>query len=133
MPGLRLNGADVSLPDGYSLRFNGAQIWPTGITLAQRIAAAEAAAAAAGELYETAGPFYWEVGDATGVLASGSVGDSPPPAATATSVASATKWLFGAFCAQTLTLAGTDFKFLNMSSGYNSMAGQCEAGSSARS
>jgi len=42
-------------------------------------------------------PFYWEIGDVTGMLSSGSVGTSPPTATTHMSIASASKWVYGAY------------------------------------
>jgi hypothetical protein len=81
------------------------------------------------------GPYYWEVGDKTGVKASGSVGGGPNGAVTATtqlSIASASKWLYAAYVVQ---VAGgpnkldpaSDIPFLNFTSGYAEFgSAQCE-------
>jgi hypothetical protein len=68
------------------------------------------------------GPLYWEIGDANGVLASGSEGrgvdrDKVMP------IASATKWLFGAFVFELRqgTLTDEDKRDLRMLSGYTQM------------
>jgi hypothetical protein len=65
------------------------------------------------------GPFYWEVGDVDGTLASGSVG-SGYTASTVMEIASASKWLYAAYVAEKRTTlsATTDIPFLNFTSGY---------------
>lgn len=69
-------------------------------------------------------PFYWEVGDGTGMLASGSV-DQPGRkehivATTSMSIASASKWLYGAYVVQRQAgrLSPDDVQFLTFRSGY---------------
>lgn len=65
-------------------------------------------------------PFYWEVGDASGVKASGSEGRNAPTAQTDMPIASATKWLFGAYVAQVRNGQFTpqDIQALTMHTGY---------------
>lgn len=68
-------------------------------------------------------PFYWEIGDANGLLASGSGGDNsaaPPTSTTAMPVASASKWVFGIYVVekQSGALSASDIQFLNFQSGY---------------
>jgi hypothetical protein len=65
-------------------------------------------------------PFYWEIGDASGVLSSGSVGSSAPVASTVMAIASASKWLFGAYAVQKMggMPAAMDVPFFNFTSGY---------------
>jgi len=65
-------------------------------------------------------PFYWEIGDASGPLISGSVGSAAPLRSTVMSMASASKWLFGAYAVQKMggTPAAMYVPFLNMTSGY---------------
>jgi CubicO group peptidase (beta-lactamase class C family) len=46
------------------------------------------------------GDFYWEIGDATRVLASGSQGHGSVDASTVLDIASASKWIFGAYVLQ---------------------------------
>lgn len=69
-------------------------------------------------------PFYFEIGDANGVITSASIGVAAPAAATPMSIASATKWLFGAYVAEVRSgvLSPTDLKELTMESGYVSMS-----------
>lgn len=65
-------------------------------------------------------PFYWEVGDSTGLIISGTTGDGSVTATTSMSIASATKWIFGTYVVQKLNanLDATTLKQLTMSSGY---------------
>lgn len=65
-------------------------------------------------------PFYWEVGNAGGVLASGSAGRNAPGPTTVMPIASATKWLFGAYVAQVRAgqLTPQDIQALVMQTGY---------------
>lgn len=65
-------------------------------------------------------PFYWEVGNKDGVLASGSTGDKSISAATRMSIASASKWIFGAYVAEKRkgSVSDYDMKFMTMRSGY---------------
>jgi len=48
-------------------------------------------------LCQAIAPFYWAIGDAGGTLASGSVGEEAPTATTTMPIASASKWLYGAY------------------------------------
>jgi len=75
-----------------------------------------------------AAPFYWEIGDASGMLASGSVGEAAPVASTLLSIASASKWLFSAYAVQKMggTPAATYIPFFNLTSGYTGF-GACPA------
>lgn len=68
-------------------------------------------------------PFYWEIGDASGLLASGSGGDNsaaPPTSTTAMPIASASKWIFGTYVVEKQggVLSASDIQFLNFQSGY---------------
>ena len=69
-------------------------------------------------------PFYWEVGDKTQRLGSGSVNKAGSAttytAATQMSIASASKWIYGAYVAQQRggVLTAQDIQFLNFRSGY---------------
>lgn len=67
--------------------------------------AARAAAAAATQdpacTQRGMGDFYWEIGNAQGPLASGSTGAGRVDAQTRVEIASASKWLFGAYVLQT--------------------------------
>jgi hypothetical protein len=73
-------------------------------------------------------PFYWEIGDATGTLASGQggvAGTAVDPAATMP-VASASKLIFGAYALQRSTIdriaAAGGVPFLNFTSGYHGLS-----------
>jgi hypothetical protein len=70
------------------------------------------------------GSFYWEIGDGTGRLASGQVGNSAPGAGEALQIASASKWLYAAYVAERLDgklSAEDDVPFLNFTSGYTGL------------
>jgi hypothetical protein len=65
-------------------------------------------------------PFYWEIGDRNGRLAGASAGGDTPNAETVMTVASASKWFYGAYVAQLRKgkLSETDIRALSMRSGY---------------
>lgn len=65
-------------------------------------------------------PFYWEIGDYSAALAFGSVGGTTYNANTDMPIASASKWVFGAYVAQLRAgqLSADDISALTMSSGY---------------
>lgn len=103
---------------------NGASQPPTNTTptLAVRIQAADATAQA-NAFCTTITPFYWEIGDTTAALGSGTIGGTTPTASTFLQIASATKMFFGAYLLEktggTLTLADT--KSLTMKTGYTNL------------
>ena len=82
-------------------------------------------------------PFYWEIGDKDGALASGNGGDNsgtPPNSATLMAVASASKWMFSAYALEKLDVSSSNplspanVEYLNFTSGYVNMAdATCEA------
>jgi hypothetical protein len=95
----------------------------SGPTLAQRQAAAQATAQSASNDCQPVRPFYWEVGDGNGALASGSVSGGGLINYTANSqlaIASASKWLYAADVAQHRVgqMTAQDIQFLNFRSGY---------------
>lgn len=79
-----------------------------------------AEAAANGAACARISPFYWEIGDAAGVLlASGSVGAGAPKRTTVLGIASASKMLYGAYVAQTTPApTAADKQQLNMTAGF---------------
>jgi hypothetical protein len=94
---------------------------PPAIVRAQ----AAAATAQGNSLCTAVQPFYWEVGDGSGVLASGG---SPAAQTTYTRdssmlIASASKWWFGAYVAQLRAgvLSAADLEATRMMSGYHSL------------
>lgn len=70
-------------------------------------------------------PFYWEIGDKDAPLASGAVGASAPTATTLMPIASASKWIFGAYVVEKMAgnVAPADVPMLNFTSGYAGFAG----------
>lgn len=73
-------------------------------------------------------PFYWEIGDDKGALASGSIGSAssgPILATTTVAVASASKWLYGIYVTQirgsATNLTAGDINFLHFTSGFTNM------------
>jgi hypothetical protein len=91
-------------------------------TEAQRIAAATATAQSAVNACSTIQPFYWEIGDRSTTLASGAVGGSTYTASTKMNIASASKWLYGAYVVQRRggVLTPDDVRYLTFRSGYTS-------------
>lgn len=82
-------------------------------------------------------PFYWEIGDKTAPLVSGSLtgsgGGTNYTATMAMSIASASKWLYSTYWVQRTNgvLSPTDIKFFNFKSGYtnfDSCAGSSTVG-----
>lgn len=101
---------------------------PPPLTNEERGAAATATAQSDTNLCEPIRPFYWEIGDENSSLASGSVNSSSDPtvytADTLMPIASASKWIYGAYVAQMRagSLTDDDIKFLNFRSGYTSFS-----------
>jgi hypothetical protein len=99
---------------------------PPGVTPtdAQRIAAATGTAQSNTNFCQSIRPFYWEMGDRAARMASGSVnaaGNAISYSANSLmNIASASKWLYGAYVAQKQTgaLTASDIKFLTFRSGY---------------
>jgi len=81
---------------------------------AARLTAEKSAACVAAQ------PFYWEIGNASQPLAGGKAGDSAPERGTEMAIASASKWIYGAFVAERRQgqLTAEDVKFLHFQSGY---------------
>jgi hypothetical protein len=67
-------------------------------------------------------PFYWEIGNSSGILVSGSTGNGSVTRTTEFAIGSSTKWLFGAYVLQLLNgvIDSVTQKFLTMSAGYTS-------------
>ncbi len=103
-----------------------------GPSEAQRVAAATTTANGHAACTAVA-PFYWEVGDRSAARASGSVQRAGDPtryeAGTSMPLASATKWLFGAYVVQKRAgvLSAEDVRHLHFRSGYTSF-NSCLAG-----
>ena len=107
-----------------------------GIQAAQSTATSSAACQAIAQNAGASSPdngFYWEVGDAGGVIASGTV--TPPGGVnytrdTALAIASASKWVYGAYVVELLgsvqngvgVVPASDVQYLNFTSGYDNMS-----------
>lgn len=97
---------------------------PPSVDLATRIQAATATAQSKTNACAPIQPFYWEIGDATQRLAGGSVNapgaSNAVDANTVMNIASASKWLYGAYVAERRggALTSEDIRFLNFRSGY---------------
>lgn len=78
-------------------------------------------------------PFYWEIGNASGVVVSGAQG-STYNADSVVSIASASKWLYASYVVQKRNgvLSNEDIRYLHFYSGYTTFAG-CAAGDSVAS
>jgi hypothetical protein len=100
---------------------------------ATRIAAANQTAST--NAYCTAvSPFYYELGDRNGAIVSGSIG-ATYTATTQMNIASASKWLFGAYVAEVRAgvMSADDTRATHMLSGYASMGSACGAGATVAS
>jgi len=101
---------------------------PTPDPHAARVAAATATATSSANACAPAQPFYWEIGNAAGKLASASVASASDPTAytatTSMNIASASKWLYSSYFVQRQggALSDDDVKFLTFRSGYTSFA-----------
>jgi len=101
----------------------------TGVPTATSASAATATAQDNALCATVITPFYWEIGDQNGALASGSVGvdstGAPVTATTNYSIASASKWLYSTYVTQlrgsAANLTANDVNFLHFTSGYTNM------------
>lgn len=93
---------------------------PANPGLEQRIAAAQATAQSHPLCStRTLNSFYWEIGDQSGPLASGSVGPERITADTLMNIASASKWPFAAYVVEKHGVVPSLVPFLNFTSGYS--------------
>lgn len=107
---------------------------PSGPDLTQRSNAATATAQSSTNLCNAIRPFYWEIGDGTQRRASGSVNAAGNAttytASTVMSIASASKWLYGAYVAERRggVLTTEDIQYLTFRSGYTGLVpiGDCQ-------
>jgi len=107
---------------------SGGSTTPTGPDTAARTLAATNTAQA-NSACTAVQPFYWEIGDKTQRLASASMGGMTYTASTSMPIASASKWLYGAYVAERRAgvLTAEDIKYLNFRSGYtNFSSGGCD-------
>ncbi len=96
----------------------------TGATLAARRAAADQTARTHPSCVASQ-PFHWQVGDAGGKVAEGQAGTDAPAADAVMNIASATKWLWGAYATEVRqgVLTAEDIGLLNFTSGYTGFEG----------
>ena len=101
-----------------------------GITVQARMQAAEATVSGDSSC-TTLTPFYWEIGDKSGVLDSGTGGDgsgTPPNSETLMAIASASKWIFAAYALERLDVSASNpltadqVQELNFTSGYDHLS-----------
>ena len=94
------------------------------LTDAERSAAAAGTAQSSTNACAAIQPFYWEIGSGTAALAAGSVGGNAYTASTSMNIASASKWLYGAYVAQRRggALSADDVRYLTFRSGYTSFS-----------
>lgn len=131
MAALAACGGGGSEPGGQADGLGGGhEVHATGVTTAssvsdsQRIAAVTATAISATNDCSRIRPFYWEMGRGEGRLASGSVagadGSQRYSSTTVMAIASASKWIYGAYVTQIRkgVLSELDLKFLEMRAGY---------------
>jgi hypothetical protein len=99
----------------------------TSTSVAQQIAAATATAQTNPNCTRAAlGDYYWEIGDASGVIASGAVGTTVA-STTALPIESATKWIYASYAVQALhgVVPAQQVPYLNFTSGYTNMTDRC--------
>lgn len=67
-------------------------------------------------------PFYWEIGNATGSIVSGTAGGTTPISSTVLQIASASKWIWASYALEKRSgvLTAQDIKALNFTAGYSS-------------
>jgi len=106
---------------------SGTDTQPAAVDITRsRLAAATATANSASNACAGIGPFYWELGDRNGLQGSASVNRGAATnvydANTAMPIASASKWLYGAYVAQKRAgmLSEDDVRYLSFRSGYTS-------------
>jgi hypothetical protein len=89
----------------------------------QQRASAAAAAARSNRSCIAVKPFYWEIGDQTAALASGTEGAALPTASSALPISTASEWIFAAYVLQLRAgkLRDSDISQLTMRSGYNNL------------
>ncbi|MBL8360931.1 MAG: hypothetical protein JNN18_10615 [Rubrivivax sp.] len=98
------------------------------LDVATRAQAAAATAQSRSNACAPVQPFYWEIGDRTQRLAGGSVDSASRgpiyDATTVMNIASASKWLYGAYVAERRggAITAEDVLFLNFRSGYTNFA-----------
>jgi hypothetical protein len=101
----------------------------SGPTDPARAAAAAATAQSDTNACASIRPFYWEIGDRSVVLASGSIASGASATTygrtTMMSIASASKWLYSTYVAEKKggALTADDYRFLTFESGYTSFTG----------
>lgn len=92
------------------------------VSLDKRISAARATASN-NNACTAIEPFYWEIGDRNNLVAGESEGAGTPTAFTDLNIASASKWLFGAYVLERRggVLTEADIKALTMKTGFTNM------------
>jgi len=104
----------------------GTLTYPDAQDTAARISAARKTATLNAEC-KAISPFYFEIGNKTSALVSASIGGTTYTANTQINIASASKWLFGAYVSEVRAgvLTQTDILATRLLSGYASMGNEC--------
>lgn len=106
---------------------------PSSLANQQRSDAASATAQSSVNACASIRPFYWEIGDRSSAMASGSVSSAASTTvytqASLMSIASASKWLYAAYVVEKRAgvLTADDYRYLNFESGYTNFA-TCDQG-----
>jgi len=106
---------------------------PTTMAIQRRSDAATATAQSSVNACASIRPFYWEIGDRSAAMASGSVTSTASSTvytqSSLMSIASASKWLYAAYVVEKRggALTADDVRYLNFQSGYTSFV-SCEQG-----
>ena len=117
---------------GGSTSPSGPSAVPPRVKNPNAMAAVQATANRGDGICAEARPFYWEIGDRSGMISGGSVDAPAKPSVTASAVlpvGSAGEWLYAAFVASRrgYVLTPQDVEFLTMRSGFVNSADTCRS------
>lgn len=129
---MNANGMKGLLPAAVLLALQGcggggssAVVVPGGSTPPTATSISAATATATGNATcQAIAPFYWEIGNKDGAMASDSTGDGSVTASTPMLIASASKWIFGAYVVERHSgvLTANDLSALTMRAGYQTFS-----------
>ncbi len=114
--------ASIAMASALTACGGGGDSGSTPPTTAQRTQAAQTTADSQ-PYCKSSQPFYWEIGNAQGLQASGTAGGTTYSATTRVPIASASKWLYGTYVVQqrggVANLSASDISYLHFTSGYS--------------
>jgi hypothetical protein len=118
----------ISLAAGIVSSCGGGGNGDSSPDMATRISAAQQTAMQNAQC-QAISPFYYEIGDKTAAITSGSIGGNTYTSSTQMNIASGSKWIFGAYVAEVRAglLSASDVQATRMLSGYVSMGNACGA------